>query len=63
MGLSDKERIARIEAQFKFITPIIERMDKRIERLVEREAFTRGKLVGLMILVSFTASIIVKLIS
>lgn len=63
MALSDKERIARIEAQFKFITPIIERMDKRIERLVEREAFTRGKLVGLMILVSFTASIIVKLIS
>lgn len=55
---TDKERIATLEAQLKFLTPMIERTDKNVVQLLENQALARGKFIGFSIALSFVASIL-----
>ena len=57
--MEDKERIAVVEAQLKWMAPIVERTENKVDLLIEKSSFRWGMVIG----VSGLVSILVELIS
>lgn len=48
----ENERLAVVEAQLKWMAPIVERTEMKLDRLIEKDSFHRGKMYGICIIIS-----------
>lgn len=58
----DKSEIEVLKAQTKWIAEKVDRMDGKLDRLIQSHAFFKGKVIGAAIAASFIISIVVKII-
>lgn len=57
----DNERLAVVEAQLKFLSPIVERTEMKLDRLLESHTLFKGKVIGMCIVISIFISAVIEI--
>ena len=57
----DPERVAKIEKALDFILPKIDKMDAKLDRLIEKNAYISGKTIGITMVMAFVITTLVEL--
>jgi hypothetical protein len=55
--ITDKERLAVVEAQVRWQTPIIERIEAKVDKLMTSHLLLAGKLLGAAAVVSLLVTL------
>lgn len=50
---TESERLARVEEQVKWMAPRVERIENKLDLLIEKSAVRWGKILGAVIVISY----------
>lgn len=54
----ENERLARVEESMKIMSPRVERIENKLDHLIEKSESRWGKVIGGMIVISFVMELI-----